>query len=110
MNRRYFVFFLMFSMLPRPCSVAIADSLPAAAYKTRPKLVLAIVFDQFRADYLTRFRTRFLPAKKSNGEVGGFEYLMQSGAYFPYAQYDVLQNMTGPGHSTILSGAYPYAS
>jgi hypothetical protein len=30
------------------------------------------------------------------------------GAYFPFAEYDILQPMTGPGHATILSGTYPY--
>ena len=76
----------------------------------RPKLIVVLIIDQFRADYLTRFNERFLPARNSSGAVGGFNYLITNGAYFPYAQYDVLQSMTGPGHSTLLSGAYPYQS
>jgi len=73
-----------------------------------PKLILLIMIDQFRADFLTRFESRFLPVKQKNGQLGGFRYLMSQGAYFPYAQYDILQSMTGPGHATILSGSYPY--
>jgi hypothetical protein len=73
----------------------------------RPKLILVVVFDQFRADYLSRFEKLFLPANH-NGQVGGFKYLMQNGAYFPDGEYDILQSMTGPGHATVLTGAYPY--
>jgi hypothetical protein len=89
--------------------VSFAGVLPLAQYRKRPKLVLVLVIDQFRADYLTRFESRFLPAEKG-GTVGGFQYLMSKGAYFPFGQYDLLQNMTGPGHATILTGAYPYLS
>ncbi len=73
----------------------------------RPRLVLILVIDQFRADYLTRFQKRFLPAQGKNS-IGGFNYLMKNGAYFPFAHYDVLQSMTGPGHAMILTGSYPY--
>ncbi len=76
-------------------------------FTSKPRLVLVIVVDQFRADYLTRFQSRFLPAD-SGGKVGGYQYLMARGAYFPFARYDVLQCMTGPGHAMILSGSYPY--
>jgi len=85
------------------------EPLTEAFLKNRPKLVLVIAIDQFRSDYLTRFQDRFLPAS-ANSKVGGFGYLMKKGAYFPFGQYDMLQNMTGPGHATILSGAYPYQS
>lgn len=74
-----------------------------ATANAAPKLVVVLVIDQFRADNLTRFEPRFLPAKG-----GGFRYLTERGAYFPFAQYDLLQPTTGPGHATILSGSYPY--
>lgn len=73
----------------------------------RPKLILLLVIDQFRADYLTRFEGRFLPPV-SKGKVGGFRYLMTRGAYYPAGQYELLQSMTCPGHATISTGAYPY--
>ena len=88
--------------------LAVGEPLPSDFHKTKPKLVLVLVIDQFRADYLERFRSRFLPAKSANGSLGGFQYLMAEGAYYPQAQFDLLQNMTGPGHSQILSGSYPY--
>ncbi len=81
--------------------------IPSLSFAANPKLVLVIVIDQFRADNLTRFQKDFLPIEK-NGRLGGFRYLIANGAYYPFAQYDILQPMTGPGHATILSGSYPY--
>lgn len=66
----------------------------------RPKLVVVIVIDQLRADALSRFDSKF-------GD-DGFRALTDQGAYYPYGEYEVLHSMTGPGHATILSGAYPY--
>ena len=82
-----------------------------SAATPRPKLILVVVFDQFRADYLMRFESKFLPPHLPSGtEVGGFSWFMKTGAYFPYGEYEILQNMTGPGHATILTGSYPYQS
>lgn len=83
-------------------------TLSLAQFQKKPKLIVVIVIDQFRADYLTRFASRYLPAQGKNGNVGGFQYLMKSSAYFPAAKYEVLQNMTCPGHSMILTGSAPY--
>lgn len=76
-------------------------------YQKRPKLVLVIVIDQFRADFLRKYQKSFVPEKNKN-EVGGFNYLMKSGAYFPNAEYNVLQSMTCPGHAMIMTGALPH--
>jgi hypothetical protein len=90
--------------------VPLRGPIKLESFLSRPKLTLVLVIDQFRADYLTRFASRFLPSSGKNGEVGGFKYLMSKGAYFPQAKYDVLENMTCPGHATILTGSYPYLS
>jgi len=66
-----------------------------------PKLVLAIVVDQFRYDYLTRFRTEF---------TGGLKRLMEQGAVFTNANYQAMPTVTAVGHSTFLSGAMPAVS
>lgn len=76
-------------------------------FQKKPKLVILIVIDQFRADYLTRFEKDFVAAKKNN-VIGGFKFLMSNSAYFPFGQYDVFQNMTCPGHAMIATGARPY--
>ena len=73
----------------------------------RPHLTVVISIDQFRADYLRRFTDLFLPAN-SEGKVGGFRYLMTAGSYFLDARYGHFPLFTGPGHSIILTGAYPY--
>jgi predicted AlkP superfamily pyrophosphatase or phosphodiesterase len=78
-----------------------AYALSYKEYSHKPKLVVVIVIDQFRADMLSR------PLLNHRVEEGGFEYLMNRGAYFPFAQYLALQDMTCPGHATILTGANP---
>ncbi|MDD4976046.1 MAG: alkaline phosphatase family protein [Bacteriovorax sp.] len=104
--KKHFLLFSSFIVLMS--SQALSNSSTPTIKK--PKLIVVLIIDQFRADYLTRFKERFLPAKNSNGAVGGFNYLISNGAYFPYAQYDILQSMTGPGHATLLTGSYPYQS
>src|SRR6266436_6105698 len=64
----------------------------------RPKLVLAIVVDQFRYDYLTRFRSDY---------TGGLKRLLDQGAVFTNARYEHVPTVTAVGHSTFLSGATP---
>jgi predicted AlkP superfamily pyrophosphatase or phosphodiesterase len=73
----------------------------------RPRLVVVISVDQFRADYLTRYADLFAPAE-CRGRVGGFKYLMTRGAWFVDARYQHYPLSTGPGHATILTGAHPY--
>ncbi len=90
--------------------VAAATPLKYSSFEQKPKLVVVIVIDQFRADNLSRYSKRFLPATGRSGEVGGFQYLMSRGAYYPAAKFDVLQNMTCPGHAAILTGSTPSRS
>ena len=71
------------------------------AAKARPKLVVAIVIDQFRYDYLTRFRSDY---------NSGFVRLLTRGAVFTDASYIHSKTVTAVGHSTFLSGATPSVS
>nr|AGU12008.1 Type I phosphodiesterase/nucleotide pyrophosphatase [uncultured organism] len=89
---------ILFSVLALFLCVQSASAAVWPAKK--PKVVVVIVIDQFRADYLSRFQSQF--------SANGFRALMNNGAYFPYGEYDILQSMTGPGHATILTGSYPY--
>jgi predicted AlkP superfamily pyrophosphatase or phosphodiesterase len=70
----------------------------ASAYNGHPKLVVVIVIDQFRGDYLERYRDQF-------GD-SGFRMLMDHGAYFPNCNYNYANTRTAPGHSTLFTGAY----
>jgi predicted AlkP superfamily pyrophosphatase or phosphodiesterase len=70
----------------------------ASAYNAHPKLVVVIVIDQFRGDYLERYRDKF-------GE-GGFRQLLDHGANFTDCNYDYANTRTAPGHATLFTGAY----
>src|SRR5208282_4023727 len=70
----------------------------ASAYNARPKLVVVIVIDQFRGDYLERYRDQF-------GD-GGFRVFLDRGAYFTDCNYDYADTRTAPGHATLFTGSY----
>lgn len=76
------------------------------ALPARPKLVVVLSIDQFRADYLYRFEKQYLPAYQ-DGKIGGFRYLTEKGANFVNARYHHIPTHTGPGHSVIMSGSTP---
>jgi predicted AlkP superfamily pyrophosphatase or phosphodiesterase len=63
-----------------------------------PRLVLAIAIDQFRPDYIDRWRSQF---------GGGLAFLLREGVFFPHAEQDHAITETAPGHSTMLSGRSP---
>jgi hypothetical protein len=81
------------------CILTAAAILAAAPKK--PKLIVAVVFDQFRYDYLERFRSDY---------HGGFDRLLTQGAVFTSAHYQHFPTVTAIGHSTFLSGATPSVS
>src|SRR5579871_6623031 len=86
----------------RACAVLLFCLLPVlafgSAYNGRPKLVVVIIIDQFRGDYLQRYYQDFGPS--------GFRLLMDRGAYFSNCNYDYANTRTAPGHATLLTGAY----
>src|SRR5258706_12041528 len=67
----------------------------------KPALVLAIVVDQFRYDYLLRFRDDY---------HSGVARLLDRGAVSTNAHYVHAATVTAAGHSTFLSGATPSVS
>src|SRR5215470_14873185 len=79
-------------------AVVFPASSLASAYNGRPKLVVVIVIDQFRGDYLERYQDQFGDA--------GFRLLLDHGAYFPNCNYNYANTRTAPGHSTLFTGAY----
>ena len=81
-------------------ALLMAAFLPAATPK-KPKLIVAIVIDQFRYDYLTRFRAEY---------TAGFERLLTQGAVFTDARYIHFPTVTAVGHATVLTGATPSVS
>jgi hypothetical protein len=82
---------------------ALATALPAAPRIDGPeiRLVLLIAVDQFRFDYLSRFRAEY---------TGGFRRLLTDGAVFTNANLEHYPTVTAIGHSTMLTGATPSVS
>jgi predicted AlkP superfamily pyrophosphatase or phosphodiesterase len=84
------------------CILLTAAALCAASPAPRkPKLVVTIIIDQFRYDYLLRFR---------DGYNSGLARLLDHGAVFTDAHYPHAHLVTAVGHSTFLSGATPSIS
>jgi predicted AlkP superfamily pyrophosphatase or phosphodiesterase len=69
-----------------------------SAYQASPKLVVILVIDQFRGDYLERYHDEFGAA--------GFRLFTDKGAYFPACYYDYANTRTAPGHASIGTGTY----
>ena len=65
----------------------------------KPKLVVGIVIDQMRYDYLTRFYNRY-------GE-DGFKRLLNNGFSLENAQYNYIPTYTAVGHTSIYTGTTP---
>src|ERR1700736_2354184 len=90
MRRKLFLSFA--AMLPMIAPARAAEN---------PKLIVAIAVDQFRYDYLLRFRSEYKE---------GLNRLLTRGAVFTNARYEHFPTVTAIGHSTFLSGATPAIS
>jgi predicted AlkP superfamily pyrophosphatase or phosphodiesterase len=64
-----------------------------------PKLMVGIIVDQMRNDYISRYWNRY-------GE-GGFKRLVNGGYYFKNAHYNYIPTYTGPGHACVYTGSTP---
>lgn len=70
-----------------------------ALLKTSPKLVVGIIVDQMRYDYITRFYHRF-------GD-DGFKRLVDEGFNCKNNHYNYAPTTTGPGHTSVYTGTTP---
>lgn len=70
-----------------------------AAAAEKPRLLVNIVVSSMRADDLTRYNKNF--------STGGFNRLIENGAYFTNASYDYMQTSTPVSLATISTGAMP---
>jgi predicted AlkP superfamily pyrophosphatase or phosphodiesterase len=82
--------------------VALAALSPCAGwsqvYAGQPKLIVIVVIDQFRGDYLNRDESEF--------KGHGFNLFLKDGAWFTDCYYNYANLKTAPGHATIGTGAY----
>jgi predicted AlkP superfamily pyrophosphatase or phosphodiesterase len=98
----FIVFLLVAALLPLPSPAQRQSTARGSAQRAttnKAKLVLVIVVDQFRYDYLERFGDLF--------GNGGFRRLMNQGAFFTNANYDYVPTVTAAGHAAIFTGSVP---
>ncbi|HEV3384058.1 MAG TPA: alkaline phosphatase family protein, partial [Gemmata sp.] len=70
-----------------------------ASGKPIGKLVVLVVFDQMRGDYLSRWANEFGP--------NGFERMKKEGVWYSAVEIPYSCTSTGPGHASIATGAPP---
>jgi len=80
---------------------------PAFAQKkgsepAKPKLVVGIIVDQMRDEYLHRFNSKF--------SSGGFKRMMGEGFTCRNNHYHYASTVTGPGHAHVFTGSSPAIS
>ena len=87
--------FFVFPQLSRAQAAAPSAKLKSSS---KPKLVVLLVVDQMRGDYVDKFRFQW---------TGGLKRLVDEGAWFRDAAYPYAATETCVGHSTISTGAFP---
>ncbi len=92
--------FLFFFVFASSC-VAQKNQKPTPVV-AKPKLVVGIVVDQMRYDYLYRFYDKY--------SDGGLKRLMNEGFNCRNNQYHYASTVTGPGHAHIYTGSVPAIS
>jgi len=65
----------------------------------KPKLIVGIIVDQMRQDYLYRFSDRY--------SDGGFKRMMKDGFMMKNGHYNYIPTYTGPGHASVYTGTTP---
>jgi predicted AlkP superfamily pyrophosphatase or phosphodiesterase len=77
----------------------LLGSTAVAQIRPTPKLLVGIMVDQMRPDYLTRFSPEFGP--------DGFNRLLREGFQCRNTHYNYIPTVTGPGHSSVYTGTTP---
>lgn len=102
----FFLFFFLFvqcktteGIVEPDNTSASSDEISTDEKEPRPKLVVGVVVDQMRYDYLTRFWNKF-------GE-DGFRRLVSEGYNFKNNHYNYVPTYTAPGHASIYTGTTP---
>ena len=92
----YFISFFAISII----SIAQTKTKPVVSNSLKqPKLVIGIVVDQMRQDYIYRYWNKF--------GNGGFKKLINEGFFYKNAHFNYVPTYTGPGHASIYTGTSP---
>lgn len=81
--------------------VSGAEAAGPSSAPERPSLLVLLVFDQMRGDYLTRWDELFCD--------GGFRRLAREGAWYRNCHYPYALTVTGAGHASLATGRTPAA-
>lgn len=92
-----FTCFILFVLLAVP--VAWSQSSTDQSLSDRPRLVVGIVVDQMRYDYLPLYWDKF--------QEGGFKRLVNGGYNFSNNHFNYFPTYTGPGHAAVYTGTTP---
>ncbi len=71
----------------------------SATAQEKPKLVVGIIVDQMKAEYLNRFSDDF--------SDNGFKRLLSDGYTFRNMHYNYVPTYTAPGHASVFTGTTP---
>lgn len=71
----------------------------AQSTQEKPKLIIGIIVDQMRQDYLYKFADRY--------SEGGFKRMMNEGFMMKNGHYNYIPTYTGPGHASVYTGTTP---
>lgn len=82
-----------------PATVPLTATATATNVLPRPKLVVGIVVDQMRWDYLFCYYDRY--------QANGFKRLLNEGFSCDNTQVDYIPTFTAPGHTCIYTGSVP---
>lgn len=100
MKKRFFFLFLTVTFFSTSVAFhSYAQKKQKAAEQPHPKLVVGIVVDQMRWDYLHRFYDRY-------GE-DGFKRMMNTGFNANNTNIDYVPTVTAIGHTTVYTGSVP---
>ena len=77
---------------------AVVRAWPVSAQGARPRLVVLLMVDQMRADYVDKYRHQ---------RTGGLARLLNEGAWFRQADYPDANTVTCSGHASVSTGTLP---
>jgi predicted AlkP superfamily pyrophosphatase or phosphodiesterase len=92
------LYLILVFVLTMPC-LAQKNVSQTEETNSNPKLVVGIVVDQMRYDYLTRFYNKY--------EEGGFKRMMNEGFNCKNNHFNYVPTYTGPGHASVFTGTTP---
>lgn len=90
---------VLFSLLASLSLTVLAQKNKPSSSLPRPKLVVGIMVDQMRWDYLYRYYDRY--------QSGGFKRLLNEGFTCENTYINYIPSVTGIGHTTVYTGSVP---